>query len=104
MKIASEVMAASGIPEEKAFGFLLPLVKGTVSNMEIMGVEKALTGPVARGDAETVVGHIAAIRQKIPELEKIYVELGRTTVRIAEKQKFLSEIKAGQMKEIFRVS
>ncbi len=104
MKVASEVMAASGIPEEKAFEFLLPLVKGTVLNMEIMGVEKALTGPVARGDAETVAAHIAAIEQKIPELEKIYIELGRTAVRIAEKQKFLSEIKAGQMKEIFRVS
>lgn len=49
MKMASEVMAASGIPEERHSEFLLPLVKGTLANMEKMGVEKALTGPVSRG-------------------------------------------------------
>lgn len=104
MKMASEVMAASGIPEENAFEFLLPLVKGTLSNMENMGVEKALTGPVARGDATTVSAHIEEISKKLPDLKKAYLELGKIALHIAENQDFINENKVRQLKDIFASS
>lgn len=101
MKMASKVMAASGIPEEKAFEFLLPLIKGTISNMEKMGVEKALTGPVARGDIITVSSHLGGIEEKTPELKRAYMELGKIALEIAENQKFLDKLSADKLGSLF---
>ncbi|WP_051283849.1 Rossmann-like and DUF2520 domain-containing protein [Desulforegula conservatrix] len=104
MKMASEVMAASGIPEEKAFEFLLPLVKGTLANMEKMGVEQALTGPVSRGDATTVIAHINGITEKTPDLKKAYIELGKIALQISESQNFIPEHLINQLRDIFESS
>ena len=39
----------------------LPLIRATVDNVADLGAEAALTGPVARGDVETVRGHLDAL-------------------------------------------
>lgn len=47
----------AGVPLDAYLG----LVRGTVDNVAAMGVREALTGPVARGDWETVRAHLDAI-------------------------------------------
>jgi predicted short-subunit dehydrogenase-like oxidoreductase (DUF2520 family) len=42
-----------------------------------------LTGPIARGDWETVQRHLAVIRAERPELEELYLVLAAATARIA---------------------
>ena len=42
-----------------------------------------LTGPIARGDWETVERHLAVIRAERPELEELYLVLAAATARIA---------------------
>ncbi|HEX5586019.1 MAG TPA: DUF2520 domain-containing protein [Acidimicrobiia bacterium] len=54
---ATRLAAVAGIPPEA----LLPLVRATVDNVETLGPVDALTGPVARGDVDTVVRHLEAI-------------------------------------------
>ena len=49
--------ANAGVP----FEALLPLVRGTVENVEALGASAALTGPVARGDQDTVTRHLDAL-------------------------------------------
>jgi predicted short-subunit dehydrogenase-like oxidoreductase (DUF2520 family) len=49
--------AHAGVP----FEAFLPLVRGTVENVDELGPAAALTGPVARGDDETVARHLDAI-------------------------------------------
>ena len=49
--------AHAGVP----FEAFLPLVRGTVKNVELLGPNGALTGPVARGDHETVARHLDAL-------------------------------------------
>jgi len=51
---ASRIAAEAGVPPEA----LLPLVRATLDNVETLGPEAALTGPVARGDADTVARHL----------------------------------------------
>jgi len=51
---ASRVAAEAGVPPEA----LLPLVRATLENIDTLGPEAALTGPVARGDADTVARHL----------------------------------------------
>jgi len=43
----------------------------------------ALTGPIERGDWETVERHLAVIRAERPELEGLYLVLAAETARIA---------------------
>ena len=50
-----------GWTEEEATRALMPLVDGAVANIRRRGVVKALTGPIRRGDADTVSRHIAAL-------------------------------------------
>jgi len=52
---------------------LVPLMRRTIEN----GFE--LTGSIARGDWQTVEGHLVALRARAPELEQLYTALGEAT-------------------------
>lgn len=54
---ATRVARAAGVPTEA----LWPLVRATLENVEAVGAADALTGPVARGDADTVARHLEAL-------------------------------------------
>jgi len=70
---ASRLFRAADAPPEA----LLPLMKRTIDN----GFE--LTGPIARGDRETVERHLAAIRAAAPDLEPLYESLAAATRVVA---------------------
>ncbi len=70
---AGSLLAAADVPTEA----LDPLIQGVVDS----GFE--LTGPIARGDWETVERHLAVIRAERPELEELYLALAEETARLA---------------------
>lgn len=72
-----------GLSRKDAFQALLPLVQGTINNIESVGPVQALTGPVARGDVSTIREHLPAIAGVGDEENRLYRMLGRYTVRIA---------------------
>jgi predicted short-subunit dehydrogenase-like oxidoreductase (DUF2520 family) len=53
----TRIADAAGVPPAA----LLPLVRATLDNVEALGPERALTGPVARGDVDTVLRHLDAL-------------------------------------------
>ncbi|HEX4659936.1 MAG TPA: DUF2520 domain-containing protein [Streptosporangiaceae bacterium] len=55
-----------------------PLLSAALDNSLRLG-DAALTGPVARGDAETVAAHIEALRAAAPEALPAYLALARLT-------------------------
>jgi predicted short-subunit dehydrogenase-like oxidoreductase (DUF2520 family) len=73
---ARSLLEAADVPPEA----LDPLIQGVVDT----GYQ--LTGPIARGDWETVERHLAVIRAERPELEELYVVLAEATARIAGHQ------------------
>jgi len=77
---AANMWEKFGISPKEAITALLPLIKGTVANIEHIGLPDCLTGPIARGDVLTVHRHLEAIRTHIPNLEAVYRELGRQTM------------------------
>ena len=91
--LAARLAAAAGIPAGESLRALLPLVRGTVDNLERVGLPAALTGPVARGDAATVRMHRAALRALDPALDAAYAALGRHALRVA-REKGLSAVRA----------
>jgi len=73
---AERVAADAGVPIEA----YLELVRATIDNIEDLGVADALTGPVARGDWDTVARHRAAIDPSELELYDALVEATRRVV------------------------
>lgn len=76
---------------------ILQLVKGTLSNIEKIGPEQALTGPVVRGDFATIETHQRAIREFLPDYYELYQLLGRYTSDLAgnKEMKFKFEHSGG---------
>ena len=68
-RVAGELLAASGAPPEA----LDPLMRRVIEN------GFALTGPIERGDWETVEAHREAIRATRPDLEPLYGVLAEAT-------------------------
>ena len=54
-----------------------------MSTKQLMFGDAALTGPVVRGDADTVVRHIDEIGNVSPQTSDLYVALARATARRA---------------------
>lgn len=79
---------------------VLPLVRGTLANVERLGIPGALTGPIARGDAQTVAGHLAAMRQRAPDLLALYLQLARQTLPLAREQGGLTAQTAEEIRRI----
>lgn len=100
MSFAVDLMAASGARKEDAFRILKPLVAGTLHNIETLGVTDALTGPIARGDVDTVAAHIAAIQGLSADMLELYKQLGKAAIPIALARGTLSEEAAHRLSEI----
>jgi len=62
---------------------LAPLVRATVDNWEADGARAALTGPIARGDEETVAKQRAAVAQRTPDLTDLFDALTAATRELA---------------------
>src|SRR5204862_3683083 len=73
---AAERLAATAGVDRAA---LAPLVRATVGNWAEHGAEKALTGPIARGDAETVARQRAAVEDRTPEGVELFDALADAT-------------------------
>lgn len=82
--LAGELMETAGLDREKVPGALLPLVEGVVENMRRLGLSQALTGPISRGDAQTIKGHITALKAAAPSLLPLYLQLSGYTLELAE--------------------
>jgi predicted short-subunit dehydrogenase-like oxidoreductase (DUF2520 family) len=68
-RAAKQLVETAGVPPDA----LLPLMRRTIDN----GFE--LTGPIARGDWETVDAHLTAIQRYAPEVEELYRAMARAT-------------------------
>jgi len=70
---AAEMLEAAGAPPEA----LVPMMRRVIEN------DFELTGPVIRGDWETVEAHLEAIREHLPTLEPLYRALADATAEVA---------------------
>ena len=76
--VAERLAATAGVPAEIAGRLYLPLIRGAASSLEL-GPAAALTGPIRRGDVETVAAHLRALA---PEDRALYLLLAREALRL----------------------
>jgi predicted short-subunit dehydrogenase-like oxidoreductase (DUF2520 family) len=80
LEAAAERLAATAGVDREA---LVPLVRATVENWGSLGAERALTGPVARGDEATVARQRAAVAERTPDLLALFDALVDATRALA---------------------
>ena len=83
--VAGGMLSDLGVPERSAQYAVHALMEAAVSNMADRSAAEALTGPVVRGDAETVQRHLAALRGN-PEAKALYRRLSSAALEIASRR------------------
>ncbi len=102
LDLAIRLIGEAGVDGQDAFKLLKPLIEGTLSNIEKVGTQGALTGPIVRGDVKTVEEHIKEIGLKRPELLMLYKTLAFYTVDIAAARGAIPESSVQELKSIVR--
>src|SRR6516165_8769765 len=73
---AADLLREAGVDQPARM--LGPLLQAALDNALDLG-DAALTGPVARGDADTVASHVEALRAAAPQALPAYLALARLT-------------------------
>ena len=95
-----QFFAAVDIPREEGLNALLPLIRGTIDNIALSGTENALTGPIARGDVETVRHHLHDIKQALPDKLEFYKLMAESTLALAKQHKLKEPLKAKAFEDL----
>jgi predicted short-subunit dehydrogenase-like oxidoreductase (DUF2520 family) len=98
--MATLLLADAGFDESIASEALGPLARGTLDNVIELGTAKALTGPIVRGDVDTVRRHIDALEGLPTDRLELYKALGRHTLAIADRRGTLADKTLAELRDI----
>jgi len=98
--LAEILEQASGLPRERVEPMLASLMSGALQACGELGATAALSGPIARGDAALVAGHLSAL-QSSPALDS-YRALMRRAVALARQQGGIDARGADQLLALLR--
>jgi predicted short-subunit dehydrogenase-like oxidoreductase (DUF2520 family) len=101
VELATDLWQTLGVPQKEATKALIPLLRGTVNNINNIGLPDCLTGPISRGDLGTISKHLTALKDKNPSLLAAYKQLGLHTIPIALEKGKINEHKAEELKALF---
>jgi len=102
VKLAADLWRNFGKTPADAIRAYMPLLRGTLANIETVGFPECLTGPIARGDVATIRRHLAALEKSAPELLPLYKELGKFTVPIGRDKGSLAADRAAELTALLK--
>lgn len=102
MHVVETLCQTCGINASDARKAFLPLVAGSLKNIGQYGSVSALTGPIARGDVDTIQKHLEALRHDAGDFIPFYTELGKITVRIALEKGTIDKKQAKQITDTLK--
>jgi len=92
-----QVLSSLEVDRQTAQEVIGPLIQGTLDNLASANPEDALTGPIVRGDLETIRQHGLALRRHLPQLVPFYAAMAMETVPLAVRS---SRLDPAQAKEV----
>lgn len=104
LKLSTDLWQTFSIPADQATQALLPLVRGTINNIDNLGIPGCLTGPISRGDSGTVTKHLDALLKLAPAMVPTYRELGIKTIPIALAKGKINKHQAQELESILKQS
>lgn len=88
----------AGVEEKTGAQAMLRIMKGTLSNLErTMSAQNSLTGPIQRGDAETIINHLNALKN--PMQKELYALLGNATLGLTQHSAIQKEVLNNALRE-----
>ena len=97
LSLAVDLLGSTGIDQSEYDALLRPLLSGTISNVDFEDPGEALTGPISRGDQQTVRAHLDILRDLAPELIPVVSSLAAETVRLAVQHGRITDIVASEL-------
>ncbi|MCS7316449.1 MAG: DUF2520 domain-containing protein, partial [Bryobacterales bacterium] len=95
------LMNAAGVPARQALRALAPLARTSCENALEAGPAEALTGPIRRGDVETVRRHWQALTSAAAGLRELYRACSLRMIELAQRQGLPPAV-AARLEEVFR--
>jgi predicted short-subunit dehydrogenase-like oxidoreductase (DUF2520 family) len=74
-----QVAAMAGVKQKTAVRRMMPILLQTLSNYAALGAGGAFSGPIVRGDAETVARHLKVLAY-VPAAREVYLSLARAAL------------------------
>lgn len=99
LDISGNIAELGGINEVTAVQSLLPLVRRTLQNLESGNTSEALTGPIKRGDIETVSRHLQLLKGD-KNLLRLYKMLGLQTLKITDEEEKFSHQQRTELRRL----
>ena len=87
------------VSSEIALAALMPLMRTTLDNVESYGVNEALTGPIVRGDINTIEGHLESLKDINKDVLEFYAVMGKHAIRCNDSSK-LDESSSQQIDDL----
>ncbi len=100
VKLAVDLWQNFGKSTAEATEAYLPLLRGTVNNIGRVGFPGCLTGPIARGDLDTIRRHLKALATRAPSHLQLYKALGMATVPIALEKGTIDRSTADSLRDL----
>jgi predicted short-subunit dehydrogenase-like oxidoreductase (DUF2520 family) len=102
VKLATDLWQDFDSPPPQSIKALMPLLRGTLNNIETVGLPDCLTGPIARGDLGTIEKHLTALQMNSPSLLSGYRELGLQTIPIALEKGKIDSVRAEELRALLK--
>lgn len=91
MDASRELFELAGIESQRALSASAPLLRASIENGLRLGPVDALTGPVARGDVETLQAHRQALERAPESVRNLYLASARQALTIARRKGLVFE-------------
>lgn len=102
VKLATDLWQTFNVPTYQATKALMPLLRGTLNNIDNVGIPQCLTGPIARGDTGTIQKHLNALEKVAPAVLSTYRELGLQTIPVALGKGRINRQQAAELRAILK--
>ena len=102
MSVVESIYLSIGFSQTDARKAYLPLVYGSLKNIEKQGCASALTGPIARGDSGTIQKHVKAMACRLPDFSSLYADIGKVAVKLACEKGTLNPAQAKTITDILK--
>ena len=83
-QIAQDILKSSNIPSKNLWDPFLPLIKSTERNLSQSKPDDALTGPLVRGDVETIKRHLEFLKKNANHCLPVYKEIAKFLLKFKD--------------------
>lgn len=99
---ASHLLQSAGVDAVQVRAALCSLASGAIDNVGERGLPAALTGPIRRGDRQTVARHLHALETRSPDLGRLYRAMGIWTVEMSRRCGDAANNDLAEIADLFR--